>query len=272
MVSAAPFAAGDACLLFDSKGRRYLMNLTPGRVFQYHMGSLPHDDIIGTMDGSVLASSKGSRLVAIRPRLSDYILKMERGAQVVYPKDAGWVLVAADIGPGMTVLEAGTGSGALAMILARAVGPTGRVVSVERRDDHQRHAARRISGYFGDVPEHLELRSGDVEDVIADVAPERVVLDIPEPWHIVPSVVDAMADGGVYCAYLPTVPQVQETRKALSATKRFLDVVTVEVLIREWPIEGRSVRPSHRMVGHTGFITTARKIGASPRTGVDQEE
>ncbi|MBT8197206.1 MAG: tRNA (adenine-N1)-methyltransferase [Acidimicrobiia bacterium] len=266
-----PFTEGEACLLFDSKGRRYLMNLTPGRVFQYHMGSLPHDEIIGASDGSVLASSKGSRLVAIRPRLSDYILKMERGAQVVYPKDAGWVLVAADVGPGMTVLEAGTGSGALAMVLARAVGESGRVVSVERRPDHHQHASRRISGFFGDMPPQLELREGEVEDVVADVAPDRIVLDIPEPWHIVPAATEAMSDGGVYCAYVPTVPQVQETRRALAATKRYLDVVTVEILIREWPIEGRSVRPAHRMIGHTGFITTARKIAATPTAG-DQEE
>ncbi|MBT8211714.1 MAG: tRNA (adenine-N1)-methyltransferase [Acidimicrobiia bacterium] len=268
----APLAAGDPCLLFDSKGRRYLMNLTPGRVFQYHLGSLPHDDIIGTGDGSIHTSSKGSRLTAIRPRLSDYVLKMERGAQVVYPKDAGWVLVSADIGPGMTVLEAGTGSGALAMVLARAVGPTGRVVSVERRDDHHAHASRRIAGFFGEVPPQLELRQGAVEDVIAEIAPDRLVLDIPEPWHIVPEAAETMPDGSVYCAYLPTVPQVQETRRAMAATKRFIDVVTVEVLVREWPIEGRSVRPAHRMVGHTGFITTGRKIAGAPVSATDQEE
>ena len=250
-------------MLHDARGRKYLIELVPGAQFQYHRGVLDHDTIIGSDDGSRHEASMGSILVALRPRLADYVLKMGRGAAVVYPKDAGAILVWADIGPGMTVLEAGTGSGGLAMVLARAVIPGGRVVSYDQREDHQQRADKLIRGFFGAMPEHLELRLGSVEDGIATVEPDRIVLDVAEPWHSVEPAVEHLASGGVFCCYLPTVPQVQTVRQALSDTRRFSEMMTFEILMREWAVEGRSVRPEHRMVGHTGFITVARLISPS---------
>jgi tRNA (adenine57-N1/adenine58-N1)-methyltransferase len=202
------------------------------------------------------------KLVVVRPRLADYTLKMSRKATVVYPKDAGAILMWADIGPGQLVLEAGTGSGALTMALARAVAPGGKVVSVERRDDHHQRAVKLIRGFYGEIPEGVDLRVGEVEEMIADVAPDRIVLDVPEPWHSVPLAAEHLSDGGVFCCYLPTVPQCQSVREALNAAGTYLDVMTFEVLMREWSVEGRSVRPEHRMIGHTGFITVARKVAA----------
>jgi tRNA (adenine57-N1/adenine58-N1)-methyltransferase len=251
-------------LIFDAKGRRYLIELVPGQEFQYHRGVIAHDDIIGAPEGSRHESSMGMRLVVLRPRLADYTLKMSRKATVVYPKDAGAILMWADIGPGQTVLEAGTGSGALTMALARAVAPEGRVVSVERRPDHHERARKLIRGFYGAIPDEIELRVGDVEEVIAEVAPDRIVLDVPEPWHSVPLAAQHLSDGGVFCCYLPTVPQCQTVREALTATGSYLDVMTFEILMREWAVEGRSVRPEHRMIGHTGFITVARKV--APRS------
>lgn len=247
-------------MLYDSKGRQYLIDLQPGKEFHYHRGVLAHDTIIGTPDGTTHESSLGARLVTLRPRLADYTLKMSRGAAVVYPKDAGAIVVWADIAPGMTVLEAGTGSGALTMALLRAVGPEGRVISVERREDHAAKAAKLIKGFMGEIPHNLDLRNGDVEDHIAAVGPDRIVLDLPEPWHSVPAAAQHLTSGGSFCCYLPTVPQVQSVREALKAERVFFETSTFEVLHREWSVEGRSVRPSHRMIGHTGFITTARKI------------
>lgn len=255
-----PFGVGEPCLLLDSKDRRYLLTLKPGSEFQYHRGILHHDTIIGSREGTVHRSSMGSPLTALRPRLADYVLKMGRGATVSYPKDAGAILVWADIGPGQTVLEAGTGSGGLAMVLARAVVPGGRVVSCERREDHLRHATGLIERYYGGIPDHLELRHGDVEDLIEETKPDRIVLDLPEPWHSVEPAAAHMADGGIFCCYLPTVPQVQTVREAIAASGRFTEVLTFEIMVREWAVEGRSVRPSHRMVGHTGFITVARVL------------
>ncbi len=254
------FAAGDPCLLVDGKGRHYLTHLTSGQSFHFHGGVLTHDEIIGRPDGSALESSAGFRLVAIRPRLADYILSMKRGAQVVYPKDIGPILTWADIGPGMVVLEAGTGSGAMTMALVRAVGPYGRVVSVERREDHAAHARKTIERFFGAIPQTLDLRTGEVEDVVGDVTPERIVLDVPEPWSVVPAAVHHLVTGGVFCAYIPTIPQVQQIEAALRAAHSFVEIGSFEVLQREWSAHGRSVRPAHRMVGHTGFITVARKV------------
>ena len=192
MAGDAPFAPGDACLLYDQKGRRYLIEIIPGRDFQYHRGVLAHDDIVGCSDGASLVSSKGAELVVMRPRLADYVLKMGRGPTVVYPKDAGPILMWADIGPGMTVVEAGTGSGGLTMVLARAVLPGGRVISVERRPEFSARARRRIVGFFGDDTEHIRFVVGAVEDVIATEAPDRVVLDVPEPWHSVAPAADRL--------------------------------------------------------------------------------
>ena len=255
----ASFAAGEACLLFDTKGRRYLIELVPGAQFHHHHGLLPHDDIIGTEEGTTLHSSLGRPLVALRPRLADFALKMPRGAAVVYPKDTGAILVWADVKPGNVVVEAGTGSGALTMALARAVGENGKVISYELREDHAELAEKRIRGFFGYMPEQIDLRVGRVEDAITQHRPDRVILDLPEPWHSVPGAGRAMAPGGIFCCYLPTVPQGQQVRNAIDAEAMFLDVMSFEMMIREWSIDGRSVRPSHRMIGHTGFITVARK-------------
>lgn len=258
------FAPGDACLLFDQKGRRYLIELIPGAEFHHHHGKLPHDDIIGHEEGVTLLSSLGKSLTMLRPRLADYALKMPRGAAVVYPKDMGAILIWADIGPGHTVVEAGTGSGALTMALARAVGPTGKVISYEVRPDHAELAAKRIRGFFGHIPEQIDLRLGAVEEGMSTAHPDRVVLDLPEPWHTVPIATECLAPGGIFACYLPTIPQVQEVRSAIEATDSFIDAMTFEIMMREWSVDGRSVRPSHRMIGHTGFVTIARKRERNP--------
>jgi tRNA (adenine57-N1/adenine58-N1)-methyltransferase len=257
------FAKGDHCLLTDSKGRQFLIMLDEGAVFHFHNGMIGHDALIGRPEGSVVQTSLGGRLIAVKPRLADYILNMKRGAQVVYPKDLGPILIWGDIAPGVSVLEAGTGSGALTMALVRAVGREGRVVSVERREDHAAHARRALDAYFGGIPSTLDLRIGEVTDHIADVQPDRLVLDMPEPFGVAATAALELPGGAVWVSYVPTVPQVQQTMDALRATGAFGQLATFEVLHREWNVDGRSVRPEHRMVGHTGFITTARKVLAA---------
>ena len=254
------FSEGEPALLIDSKGRRFLLKLEAGRSFQFHNGVVPHDELIGAEDGTWVVSSGNARLLLIRPRLSDFILKMKRGAQVVYPKDLGPILVYADIAPGMTVLEAGTGSGALTLGLARAVGPTGRVVTVELRDDHAAHARKTIERWFGEVPAQVDLRIGDVTEVLAEIAPERIVLDLPEPWHVVEAAARHQPQGGVICSYLPTVPQVQTLVETARGTGAFAEIEVIEFLMREWNVSGRSVRPEHAMIGHTGFLIFMRRV------------
>lgn len=252
--------------MIDSKGRHFLLKLESGRTFQYHQGTVSHDVLIGAGDGSWVVASTGSKLLLLRPRLADYILKMKRAAQVVYPKDLGPIIVFADVGPGMTVLEAGTGSGALTLALSRAVGPGGRVVSVEMRDDHGAHARKAIERWYGEVPEHVELRLGDVVDEISGVQPDRVVLDLPEPWHTVLAAAEHQPSGGVLCAYLPTIPQVQTTVETARATGAFAEIEVKEFLFRDWNVDGRSVRPDHNMVAHTGFLIFMRKIDRNRET------
>jgi tRNA (adenine57-N1/adenine58-N1)-methyltransferase len=255
-----PLAAGENCLLIDPKGRYYLLKLVEGGEFHSHLGRLSHDEIVGVLEGATVVSEKGSRLTVLRPRFFDYILKMKRGAQVVYPKDIGPLLMYGDIAPGSRVLEAGTGSGALTIALVRAVGPDGHVISVERREDHAEHAGRSVERFFGVIPANLELRVGNVEDAVVDVRPDRLVLDLPQPWDVVEAAVEGLEGGGVFCAYVPTVPQMQQTVEALRASGSFTDFMSFETMFRTWKVEGRSVRPDHRMVGHTGFITVARKV------------
>ncbi len=259
-----PFVAGDPALLIDAKGRQFLLKLDPERTFQYHQGSISHRDLIGREDGSWVESSSGGSLLLIRPRLADYVLKMKRGAQVVYPKDLGPILVYADIAPGQTVLEAGTGSGALTLGLSRAVGPAGRVVSVEARDDHAAHARKAIERWYGEIPPTWSWWSEMWSSTWSAVAPDRIILDLPEPWRILDAAGRHQPGGGVICAYLPTVPQIQTLVEQASADGRFAGIEVKEFLVRDWNVAGRSVRPEHSMIGHTGFLVFMRRVDPAP--------
>lgn len=258
---AAPFEPGERALLVDSRGRRYLITLRAGEQFHFHLGAVDHDAIIGSSEGIRVFSTNGAPVIAFRPSLAEYILKMPRGATVVYPKDIGIILVGADIAPGHVVLEAGTGSGALALALLRAVGERGRVITYERREDFHARARANIESFLGKLPETLDMRLGDVTEGIPERGIDRVVLDLPEPWTVVPVARESLRGGGIWCSYVPTVPQVQQTVEALR-TAGFAEVATVEALLRPWHVEGQSVRPEHRMVAHTGFVTTARLLDA----------
>jgi len=257
----APFEPGERALLVDQRDRTYLVRLEAGGVYHTHSGTLSHDEVIGRAEGVRVATSKGMVLTVFRPRLADYVLKMPRGAQVVYPKDLGPIAVYGDVFPGSRVLEAGTGSGALTIALCRATGPEGRVVSYDLRPEHREHALANVEAFFGKVPAWLELRDGDVTDVGAtDDRFDRCVLDLPEPWGPLASLNRALEPGGVLCAYLPTTVQVQQLVLALRGNG-FHHVETFETLRRSWHVTERSVRPDHRMIGHTGFLTIARRVG-----------
>jgi tRNA (adenine57-N1/adenine58-N1)-methyltransferase len=253
----ARFQEGDLALLIDRKGRRYVVTLKADGVFHTHVGTLPHDQIIGRQQGDWFRTSMGQGLLALKPTLSDYVLEMPRGSQVIYPKDLGNILMLADVFPGAAVIEAGLGSGALTAVLLRAVGPRGRVTTYEVREDMVEKALRNVRALAPDFDRH-ELRIGDVYQGIHERGVDRVVLDVPEPWRVVSHAGDALSRGGILLSFLPTVLQVHRLVEALTADARFQLIETVEVLLRPWNVTSRSVRPVHRMVAHTGFITTAR--------------
>ena len=253
------FAAGDRVLLVDTKRRRHLITLAPGGEFHSHTGVLRHDDLIGHDDGTTVRTTLGARLIAVRPTLAEYILEMPRGAQVIYPKDLGPILMLADIFPGARILESGIGSGALTMTLLRAVGPSGHVTGYELRDDFADRARRNVEGLLGpDIPLDVEVR--DTYDGIDDDHLDRIVLDLPEPWRVVKHAVATLRPGGILLAYLPTIGQVSRLREEL-ADSPFGMAQSLEVLHRAWHVDGQSVRPDHRMVAHTGFLTHARLLG-----------
>lgn len=253
-----PLRAGEAVLLIDRRRRRYLVTLQAGRV-QDIRGRFAHDEIIGGDDGGTARTDRGERFLVLRPTLADYVLDMPRGPTVIYPKDLATILIAADIFPGADVVEAGTGSGGLTMTLLRAVGPTGRLYSYEVRDDFQRRALRNVDAYLGSQ-RYLVARLHDIYEGIPDAPVDRIVLDVPEPWRVVPHAMAALRPGGIFLCYVPTVPQALQASEALRTAGGFALVETTETLVRGWNLEGQSVRPAHRMIGHTGFITTARRI------------
>jgi tRNA (adenine57-N1/adenine58-N1)-methyltransferase len=253
-----PFAEGDQVLLIDGKKRRYLLTLAPGKEFHSHSGVIGHDAVIGAVEGTAFRSTHGLVYTAIRPTLADFVLKMPRGAQVIYPKDLGPILMQADIFPGARVLESGVGSGALSMALLRAGA---QVVGYELREDFASRAAKNVVAFLGDQGDRYRIETRDCYDGIDEVDLDRVVLDLPEPWQVVKHAARALHAGGILLAYTPQVTQAVQLRETL-AESPFGMAETIEVLQRGWHIEGQSVRPDHRMVAHTGFLTHARLLGS----------
>ncbi len=287
-----PFAKGDHVQLTDPKGRRHTVVLEPGKTFFTHRGSLSHDDLIGRPDGSVVTSSGGTPYVALRPLLADFTLSMKRGAAVVYPKDAAQIVAMADVFPGARVVEAGAGSGALTCWLLRAAGEDGSVTSFERRADFAEVARRNVEAFFGAVPASWHLVIGDFaaagdarqadlpgeppdaggpgegypgDSLGADNA-DRVILDMLAPWDCVPAAARVLVPGGVVCCYVATTTQLSRTVEALRGYGQFDEPAAWESLVRGWHVDGLAVRPDQRMVGHTGFLVTARRLadGVTP--------
>ncbi len=271
------FQPGERIHLIDKKERHYALTLKAGEVFQHSGDRISHDSIIGKPDGTTVELSPYKIMIAIHPTLAEYSLKMPRGAQVIYPKDLAIIPMWADVYPGARVFEAGVGSGALSMALLRAVGDRGCVVSYELREDFAATAQKNIERFMGKVPNHfLHIRDA-YEGIEVGEGPtpwlfDRVVLDIPEPWQVVSHAAKALRVGGVYLSYVPTVPQMMQTVQALEEAKVFTLVQNFETLLRTWNVRGRSVRPDHRMVAHSGFITVARKVDARMWQAISLEE
>jgi tRNA (adenine57-N1/adenine58-N1)-methyltransferase len=255
-----PFTPGDLVQLTDPKGRMHTVELVPGKEFHTHRGLVAHDDIIGQPEGIVVTSTGGTAYLAFRQLLADYVLSMPRGATVVYPKDAAQIVQMADIFPGARVVEAGAGSGGLTCSLLRAVGATGSVSSYEMRPEFAEVARRNVGRCFGAAPPNWRLTVGDLSQSCDDSDVDRVVLDMLAPWDMLDTVAKAMLPGAVLCVYVATTTQMSRVVEAMREHGSFTEPHPWENLIRGWHVDGLAVRPDHRMVGHTGFLVTTRRL------------
>ncbi|MFC0429706.1 tRNA (adenine-N1)-methyltransferase [Kutzneria buriramensis] len=258
-----PFQAGDRVQLTDSKGRHYTIVLEPGKEYHTHRGALAHDDLIGKPEGSLITSAANTSYLAMRPLLPDYVLSMPRGAQVIYPKDAAQIVMWGDIFPGARVLEAGAGSGALTCSLLRAVGDQGRVISYEVRQDHADHAIRNVEQFFGKAPDNWSLTVADLSEhpsAAEGGEVDRAVLDMLAPWDVLPTVKDALIPGGVLVVYVATTTQLSRVTEALREQQCWTEPESWETMMRPWHVVGLAVRPEHRMIAHTAFLLTARRL------------
>lgn len=263
------FQYGDRVQLSDAKGNKHTLVLTAEKVFHTHKGAIAHDDIVKLSDGSKIVSTNGTEYLLLRPLLLDHILAMPRGAAVIYPRDSATILIEGDIFPGATVLEAGVGSGGLSSYLLRAIGTDGKLFSIERRADFAANAASNIESFFGAKPANWTIEVGDLQEyenpeLVQGV--DRIILDMLAPWECTDKVFEFLKPGGVLVAYVATTTQLSKTVELLRLEQRWTEPRAFETLTRGWHLEGLSVRPEHRMVGHTGFLLTTRRLadGVAP--------
>ncbi|CAN5136305.1 tRNA (adenine-N1)-methyltransferase [soil metagenome] len=273
MTASGPFTAGDRVQLTGPKGRLHTITLRPGEVFHTHRGMLAHDLLIDAPDGSVVQATNGDIYLALRPLLSAFVMSMPRGAAIIYPKDAAQILGLADIFPGATVVEAGVGSGALSLWLLRAVGSDGHLISFERREEFAEVAKANVATFNGvavdELPDNWDVELGDLTEALPRVAApasiDRVILDMLAPWECLDVVADALVPGGVLLCYVATVTQLSRIAEAIRDTGMFTEPAPSETIVRGWHVEGLAVRPDHRMVGHTAFLMTARRLAPGAR-------
>ena len=259
MNSRGPLRAGDAIVLSDRKQREYLKRLEAGKDISVRGGKIPLEDLLGKEEGFVVRSSLGDLFLVFRPTLTQLIPNLPRQAQVIYPKDIGQILVWADMFPGARVVEAGVGAGALTIALLRALGPMGHLISYELRDDFARMARENVARFFGPAG-HWTLKLGDIAQALEESDVDRIILDLPEPWQVTERAWNALRPGGILLSYVPTVVQIKQTVDSLRDHGGFACIETMESLQRFWHVKGLSLRPEHRMIAHTGFITVARRL------------
>ena len=254
------FKYGDRVQLTDAKGKLYSITLTKGSEWHTHKGMLKHDDLVGIPEGSIVATNQDLKFQAFRPLLADYVLSMPRGATIVYPKDAAMILGVADIKPGIRVLEAGVGSGALSISILRAIGEKGILQSVEIREDFAEISEKNVSAYFGGKPANWNLTIGALQDQTYEADFDRVVLDMLSPWECLDVASKALVPGGVFMSYVATTTQLSKIAEAIKENGNFTEPESSETIVRGWHHEGLAVRPQHRMIGHTGFLVFARRM------------
>ena len=254
------FKYGDRVQLTDAKGKLYSITLSAGAEWHTHKGVLKHEALVGLPEGSIVATNGELKFQAFRPLIADYVLSMPRGATIVYPKDTAMIIGIADIKPGIKVLEAGVGSGALSISILRAVGESGHLHSVEIRDDFAKISQENVKNYFTDSPKNWKLTVGALQEQKLECDYDRVILDMLAPWECVETAAHALVPGGVFLSYVATTTQLSKIAEAIKDNGNFTEPESSETIVRGWHHEGLAVRPQHRIIGHTGFLIFARRM------------
>lgn len=251
---------GDIAQLVGLRHKNFILPLKAGAKFETHRGILMHDDLIGKTWGTQVFSHIGSPFFLLQPSLGALLIDMPRTTQILYPKDIGFIFVMMGVGPGQKVMEAGTGSGSMTTALAYAVGAEGRVISYEIKPDVQNLARKNLSRFGLDSRVDFKLR--DIMEGFDETDADSFFLDVPNPYDYTVQVRNALKPGGFLCCLLPTMNQVEKTLTALRQTNfAFLEVC--EILLRFYQAEPNRLRPTDRMVAHTGYLIFARKIEPS---------
>lgn len=248
---------GETVLFVGEDGKRVLVQLQRGAQFHTHRGFIRHDDILDQPLGRVLVTQLGQLFLVLEPSTHDLIRYIKRSTQIIFPKDAAYIVQRLNLYPGRRIVEAGTGSGGLTIALARAVMPTGRVFSYEERQKMSNLASRNLER-FG-LLDYVDLKVQDVAEGFAEREVDAVFLDMREPWLPLAAARAALKDGGFFGSLLPTTNQVSELLRALE-THGFLDLEVQELLLRNYKPLADRLRPSDRMIAHTGFLVFARKV------------
>lgn len=251
--------AGETVIFLDNKEREYLRTLKAGGRISLRGSPLLADQIIGLPEGSRVYDPRNEPFWIFRPTYARLIPNLPRQAQVIYPKDVGIMLLWGDVFPGATVVEVGVGPGALTIALLRTIGPTGKLLTIEAREDFCLLARENVARFFGASPQWMLTRGNAYLGVPARNV-DRLFIDVPEPWQVIPHAASALRPGGVLVGYVPTVVQVKALVDELRSRPEFAAIEVMENLLRFWHVKDLSVRPEHRMVAHTGFIIVARRV------------
>jgi tRNA (adenine57-N1/adenine58-N1)-methyltransferase len=257
--SASVVVDGDNLLFIDRKNREYLRRVRTGRPVKLRDGTIPADDLIGQPEGRYVRNTRGDSFLVLRPTYAQLIPNLPRQAQPIYPKDTASILLWGDIYPGARVIEVGTGPGALSMALLRAIGPTGALYSYELREDFATLARGNVERFHG-TGDNWTIKVRDAREGFDESEVDRITIDMPEPWDLLPGIAAALRPGGVLVIYVPGTTQIKQAGDALAEDRRFGHTQTFETLLRTWHVAGRSVRPDHRMVAHTGFLMVSRRV------------
>jgi len=256
------FVFGDPIVFADREGRELMAVLAPGKVTDIRGNLVPHDALVGQPEGLRVRGSRAVEFRVMRATLPQYARSMQRHATIVYPKDTALLVAYGDVFPGARVVEGGYGSGALSLSLLRAIGPAslgGHLTTYELRVEAKNRADKNVRAYLGEQPHHT-VKLGDIYQGIDERDLDRVVLDVPEPWEVIPHAAVALRPGGILAAYVPTTLQLHRLVLALAASRRFLPADALETIERPWFVTAQSCRPEQKIIGHTGFLCFARVI------------